>query len=165
LSLGGFADQGLLYHWVKYHRKSYTHVFPTILEDWGPDKLGNVTMISENPNKLPSCLPSLYDSMTRTGRQAIFTHSAPYRDFMHFTGKKKPWAKNVGQQMLDNENMTKYPARKTSIYWAQTFEKVMRKLNLNITFADVLHTDSAPLGKVPLLKDAMKHHETFSAGG
>jgi hypothetical protein len=101
-----------------------------------------VTMISENPNTLPSCLPSLYNNMIQTGRKDIFTGSAPYRDFMHFTGKKKPWVEEVGQNILKHEDINREPARKTAIHWVQTFVKAMTKLEVNLTFFDILKTNS-----------------------
>jgi lipopolysaccharide biosynthesis glycosyltransferase len=152
---GGFADQGLLYHWVKYHRKSYTQIYPEYVEDWGQDKYGNVTMLNVTSNDLPSCLPHKYRRMAKKVR--------PYRDFVHFTGGRKPWLTRVGRSVLkDAENLQKYPPITFPILWVQTFGKVMKKINVNLTFSEILQRKNlAPLGEFPSLHDAMKHHETF----
>jgi len=39
---GSFADQGLLYHWVKYEEKSVSIVFSQQVQHWGPGKDGKV---------------------------------------------------------------------------------------------------------------------------
>jgi len=41
---GGFADQGLLYHWAKYVEKSVTIIFRHEIENWGADANGKVQL-------------------------------------------------------------------------------------------------------------------------
>ena len=119
-------------------------------------------MLNVTTNDLPSCLPLKYHEMASTGRSTKFLRP-PYRDFFHFTGDKKPWGESVGRSLLeDAENLQKDPPIKASILWVQTFGKVMKKINVNLTFSEILQRKNlAPLGEFPSLHDAMKHHETF----
>jgi hypothetical protein len=163
--LGAFADQGLLYHWVKYHKKSYTHVFPTHLEDWGPDENGSLTMLNIRENRLPSCLPSIYNNMIKKGKAWWLVGSAPYRDFVHFTSTSKPWLASIGRPLLEEEDLSMEPASKSAVHWVQIFGKVMKKLNMTLTFQDILQNGSAPLGITPTLRQSVEHRTFFDDTG
>ena len=43
---GSFADQGLLYHWVKYEEKSVSIVFRDDVQHWAPGKDGKVHLLN-----------------------------------------------------------------------------------------------------------------------
>jgi hypothetical protein len=42
----GYADQGLLYHWTKYHMKSVSILKHDKIENWGWGRDGNVTLVN-----------------------------------------------------------------------------------------------------------------------
>jgi hypothetical protein len=78
------ADQGLLYFWSKYVKKSVSIIVHRSVEHWEPKGIGvGLDRIDEGLLDQHSCSAS-------PKRKA-----APYRDFVHLTGKKKPWHANL----------------------------------------------------------------------
>jgi hypothetical protein len=71
-----FADQGLLYYWTKYIKKSVSIVVKNQVDNWGVNENGTLvlenTLIHEITNQ----------SCHHHGRALV-----PYVDFKHFTGK------------------------------------------------------------------------------
>ena len=83
---GSIGDQGLLYYWVKYEKKSFTQIRRgQVLDDYGKSANGTVVMESSrqgvlsNHSKPRAILPGV------CGKYLC--------DFVHFTGKNKPWLK------------------------------------------------------------------------
>ena len=78
-----FADQGLIYYWAKYHEKSVSIIIGPEIENWGIDESGVLRVertVTGGPLTKFSCLS-----------QRITSPCSPYRDYVHFAGKKKPW--------------------------------------------------------------------------
>jgi hypothetical protein len=89
--LAGFADQGLLYYYTKYHRKSVS----VLHRDGGVRHYGwNGTAVTET-GPFNETIDSLHndtnlDSMIRLpGKHSRFHY--PFNCFVHFTGNAKPW--------------------------------------------------------------------------
>jgi hypothetical protein len=78
------ADQGLLYYWTKYVKRSVSILVTSAVEQWTTDP-NTGRLLQERIDKGTihpySCSPG-------PKRRA-----APYRDFVHLTGKKKPCTK------------------------------------------------------------------------
>lgn len=86
---GAFADQGLLYHWTKYEGKSVSIVFRDSVQNWDVDANGKVYL--EQTLGL-----DIFDnvSVKRECWLELMKHNpckAPHSDYIHFTGKRKPW--------------------------------------------------------------------------
>ena len=77
---GSFADQGLLYYWAKYFKQNFSLVIKDKVENWGSQ---NGTSVLEETHKI-DMLNSLSCIQTKPYNREI----APFRDFMHFSGKK-----------------------------------------------------------------------------
>ena len=93
---GSFAEQGLLYMWAKYHKRSVSIVVGGELETWtaaeeeeegGMGGSGEVRLEGVRTGALDrrSCSPR---DPFRRGR--YYDH-APYRDFHRFEGSELPW--------------------------------------------------------------------------
>ncbi|KAG7354515.1 hypothetical protein IV203_003871 [Nitzschia inconspicua] len=78
------TDQGLLYYWTKYIQRSVSIIVNHSIEQWG-SKDGRVWQerIDEGVLQQRSC------SAGPKGK------APPYRDFVHLTGRKKPWHSNL----------------------------------------------------------------------
>lgn len=74
------ADQGLLYFWTKYMQQSVSIIIHHTVEHWG-SKEGSIVKEGNDEGLLHR-----YSCTSGPRRKA-----APYRDFVHLTGKKKPW--------------------------------------------------------------------------
>jgi hypothetical protein len=148
LFTAAFADQGLLYHWVKYHRRSVSIILGGRIEEWV-----NGTVKVE-PNHLPRCLgeagPHSFRKGTRRDRRFRF---APSRDFIHFTGSGKPWLatsvpKDVPHLQAVNQSIS---------LWFYYFRRMRVKWNLNVTDEEVIQLGLAPLGGAPTKTQARAH--------
>ena len=84
-----FADQGLIYFWAKYHEKSVSIIIGPEIETWGTDKSG-VLRVERTVKGGP------LDKFSCVTRGLEFS-SSPYRDYIHFTGKNKPWETEYAQ--------------------------------------------------------------------
>lgn len=79
-------DQGLLYHWVHFVKKDYTHVVKNRVQRW-KEVDGNMTMIDQIHNFSYAC-----SNEVPVQRQRELLETNPvYRHFLHFTGEKKAW--------------------------------------------------------------------------
>ena len=77
-----FSDQGLLYHWVKYHRQSVSIIFADKVENWASDASGMV--------RLEEVLSSPFANFSKPRIHVTAACRKFMCDFMHFVGSKKP---------------------------------------------------------------------------
>ena len=77
---GADADQGLLLYWTKYYKQSVSIIYKNQVEQWEGHN-GTVTLEEKWNNRLSEF--SCNSNSKRGGGWA------PYRDFVHFTGKKR----------------------------------------------------------------------------
>ena len=75
---GAFADQGLLYYWTKYHKKSVSIIIKHEIEHWGAHN-GALTREATQKGALQN-----FTCGTRSGKVAPWL---PFPVFSHFTGK------------------------------------------------------------------------------
>jgi hypothetical protein len=144
-----YADQGLLYHWVKYHRKSVSIFFHGRIEEWV-----NGT-VHVRKNQFPGCMANSGPNslLTFLGRRDRRFRSAPSRDFIHFTGNAKPWlAHTVPPDVTHLEGVN----QSISI-WFHYFRRMQAHLNLTVSVEDVIQLGHAPLGSSPTKAQASSH--------
>jgi hypothetical protein len=118
-----FADQGLIYYWAKYHEKSTSIIIGHEVESWGADENGVLRLeriITGGPLNSFTCVPRPRNSYFR---------ASPYRDYMHFTGRKKPWDKNY--TLL--EKMKTSDPLSTQARWFTTLTSVAKEISFNIS--------------------------------
>ena len=80
-------DQGLLYHWVKYEKRSVSIVSGVEVDNYGPKNDRERVRLEKtlkNPFKDHTCLPLKYEKTFGELPTFDARGMAPYRDFVHF---------------------------------------------------------------------------------
>ena len=117
--LAAFADQGLLYHWVKYAKKSVSIVqFNGNVHNWGLNSSLTSASFEEQNVTLQEILVKPFDG-----------GSNPRRDFIHFTGNTKPWLRGAPQ---DISNKTK--SKSEHDLWFYTLSTLNDELKMDLNF-------------------------------
>ena len=148
---GSWADQGLLYYWTKYIKKSVSIVVGPEVEQWSPDNWeegkgeddqlvlrtredGSITTVVTDPLRNYSC------GMPR----GFFIE--PYTEFFHMTGKNKPWYKS-------RERLLEGLEKEKDLYgqWYGSLKEALIAVDSMDTFPwDDLFTRGGSLGSAPL---------------
>ena len=150
------TDQGLLYHWVKYVKRSVSIVSGEEVDNYGPakgptrgrDKIElEETLV--NPFDRYTCLPRRYEDTFGELPTHDAQGMAPYRDFIHFIGANKPWKRRLPPPVATNiESETPYQ------YWFFMLRLLNKELNMGIDFTNWRVIKKTPLGSLPK-KDLM----------
>lgn len=146
---GNFVDQGLLYFWVKYYKKNVSIIIKDTIEQYGVNNKNEViletTLYDNEPFKSRNCdcrTDDNNDAFTIPGTMAIFRRILPFRDYVHFTGRGKPWTR-LNQEGLDVKGIVSR-VEKNDVYnssmfrspqevWQYTFWKVHERLQMGRT--------------------------------
>jgi lipopolysaccharide biosynthesis glycosyltransferase len=154
---GGFADQGLLYHWVKYVKMHVSIFVYDIIQNWGPPKnepsaqAGNDTTVNPVMESNISAFDIAgFGCPTRYRFQAS-TRPPPYKDHYHFTGSKKPWERNSIPEDLENAEKAVWPAD----LWFHWMRQANVELDLNLNISSILNRQEPVLGRYPLRSDIL----------
>jgi hypothetical protein len=118
-----FADQGLIYYWAKYHEKSTSIIIGHEVETWGTDENGVLKLeriITGGPLNNFTCIPR--------DRKSYF-RASPYRDYLHFTGNRKPWDMNY----TSLENLLTSQPRSIQSRWFSALTSVAKETSFNIS--------------------------------
>jgi hypothetical protein len=130
-----FADQGLLYHWTKYVKRSVSILGQGTVENWASSTSGKVMLEAQFP------FQAAY--MPRFQSHALCVKYLC--DIVHFTGRLKPW---LGSPPADigpdsgPRNDTKSVAK---LLWWNTLYALDRDLQMNLNFTNWQAQDP-PLG-------------------
>jgi len=133
--LAAFADQGLIYHWMKYEQKSFSHIHPNgTIQNWGIGLNGSV----ESQEFIDSPFKKLSNPILQVFRQRKKKaplhdpNIPPFTDFWHFTGTKKPWM-NPPPSDLSPARRKKDPC----LYlWFSTLQALNIELKIGLNFTD-----------------------------
>jgi lipopolysaccharide biosynthesis glycosyltransferase len=134
-----YGNQGLIYHWIKYAKKSATLFIGNEVENWSgranetnpvlEEKLVDAIKGHECPNRMEFW----HDKLAKT----------PYDmegQMMHFWGKfGKPWMLKDLRKVLES-NAT---SSRSYQVWFQHLEKVKRRLNISLDVKNELQHDPA----------------------
>jgi hypothetical protein len=94
------SDQGLLYYYVKYYIQDVSIVIGNRTESWVSDSsLSNINRLPIRISTIDNASlkqytipePLAWQFSCDTGKSDFFTCDLPYRDFAHFSGRRKPW--------------------------------------------------------------------------
>jgi hypothetical protein len=143
------ADQGLLYHWVKYVKKSVSLVRSNIVENWSVDSNGTLRIAATHDNLFVNVshpINVFYHECLRWSHKGCY---APYRDWVHFTGKKKPWLSAKPPPDLTAE--TSLTTRR--LFWWYTLKELNDEVQLGLDFDNWLVIGKPSLGFFPMTKD------------
>lgn len=119
------ADQGLLYYYAKYMRMNFTHVYPGSVETWRQvsslaaahpnairvDNDHLIAHVQTQHNILQGCGGLPY------GRKGDYAKYAPYSDYLHFNGIRKPWIKPIDANFLPKRLDQVATARHVWLYY------------------------------------------------
>jgi len=107
------ADQGLLYYWTKYVKKSVSIIGPNEVEQWDSDNWdvasdGKLVLREGHHGEGHITTTITKDPFKRYGYGCRITHDyfhvpKPYDDFYHLTGRAKPWHQTQ-EKMNDPEH-------------------------------------------------------------
>ena len=146
------TDQGLLYHWVKYVKKSVSIVTSMYeLQNWGTDSNGTLLM-ENNMVGLPlydySCLPkNVSKSQLRFASHPAYGLNlkghTPVGDAVHFYKRFKPWEGNVTANVERKEQ-----AESAVQYWFHVLRELNELLRMGIDF-DSWSDYAAPFRMAP----------------
>jgi lipopolysaccharide biosynthesis glycosyltransferase len=156
---GDFADQGLLYQWVKYEEKSVSIIFNNHVENWVVDTSNDGAVILDKKLQLSDIVDNNAALQPIVTTRHCWTHSRcrpPHNDYFHFTGTKKPWMKGppVDFQTAD-------PLSSPQHYWFSVLHELNAAMGLNVTF-DNWNTKQRPLlGLYPIHKHAAQTKYSF----
>ena len=143
---GAFADQGLLFHWVKYEQKSVSIVFRKEVEHWGEDNEGKPVL--EATSDL-SVFGHRVERKCWVGTMKLKPCQAPHSDFVHFTGKRKPWLAGPPDDLSPETRMAT-----ADHFWFQTLSVLNDKMQIGLDFKNWRKGHRPFLGMFPLHKDA-----------
>ena len=124
LTLPGDIDHvGLLYHWVKYEEKSVSIVHPNSVENWDVDRNG--TLFIEQNLGMDIFKEYNFDRICWKIRPC----KTPFKDFIHFTGRSKPWL------VSPPEGFETDTTTSPSHFWYNTLYVLNKKMKLGIDFS------------------------------
>ena len=150
---GGPADQGLLYHWVKYVKRNVTIAVGPMVETWKDNSFTDGVLVdqpvlvnrtSSHPLQLQSCrrhVPIRFHSKEGT--------TVPYSDYEH---NKKIWERG----MLPSDISNRFDASSPAQYWFHVLSILDQQFDLQINWArwmDHIGNKKRPLGTKPSLHD------------
>ncbi|GAX26680.1 hypothetical protein FisN_2Hh377 [Fistulifera solaris] len=152
------ADQGFLYHWVKYEQKNVTIVVGATVQNWGCcDEHGQVQLESTFPLR-DFDLHSTNHTVSWQRKPPPTCWSVPrkeclpiYGDFIHFGGKRKPWMKPPPSNLT---RATQWDS--PNHLWYRTFWEINSELGLNLTASEWLTPEDPPLGLKPGKRQAFQ---------
>ncbi|KAL7481258.1 hypothetical protein ACHAW6_006937 [Cyclotella cf. meneghiniana] len=151
---GAFADQGLLYHWVKYEKSDVTFIRYKELQQWrevdpksdSSSLLLGPIPVSEVPeprrNKTIGYVKKTIDKLPTCGGEKLklkrgyqVSEHSPCRDYHHWTGKSKPWLqyqrpKNMKHYLnsISDHSQIKHKA----VWWYYWLNQVKEKYDIDI---------------------------------
>jgi hypothetical protein len=145
---GDFADQGLLYQWVKYEEKSVSIVFKDGIQNWGVNA-STGELVLETFHRL-NVLDTLSNRTKREcwNLQLSAPCQSPFTDYIHFTGTIKPW---LGRPPDDWRNSTSPQGT-----WYRELHRLNQELGLGLDFANWRTGHRPLLGFAPLHVSAAK---------
>ena len=160
--VGSHADQGLLYHWVKYVERSVSIVSGVEVDNYAPKNGRERVRLQETliePFRDYTCLPTKYEDTFGELPTYQAQGMAPYRDFIHFLGGNKPWKRRVKPAVATNPD-SETPEQ----YWFHMLRILNHELDMGINFGNWTRIRRTPLGSLPkkhLMKQLMDANQTL----
>lgn len=143
---GVFTDQGLLFHWAKYERKSVTLVFPKgRIENWGPASPGAENVILQETLSADNVLKDY----PQAGSFCLWhkCEGPVIDDHFHFGGKRKPWLLKPPKNIT---TMVSPPERGAPVsYWFWQLHQVNQKLHMGLDIVNWRVGEKPLLGFLP----------------
>jgi hypothetical protein len=179
------SDQGLLYFWAKYYVQDVSLVIGSRIDNWVSQERARSMADTASHVRFPSNRPDLPVKVGSVNETAILPHTAqrpllyqyecdgtnrvhfvcgvPYRDYVHMTGKSKPWQKGVRPvknawalaATLPRFTGEAIPSLDAFALWVKVLYDLDREHNLKIDLESFEHMKESPLGYMAMFGD---HH-------
>lgn len=126
---GADADEGLLYHFVKYEKKNVSIFQKKKIQNWGVDDDGNVA------EQRAVDLDVIVGGKRRECWATTMSHKpcqAPHSDYIHFPGKAKPWLDNPEEYLAKGTTKEDSPHH----FWWKSLKEANAMFELGLDFDD-----------------------------
>jgi hypothetical protein len=154
---GDYADQGLLYFWTKYYKRSVSIVIKDQIENWSSrDDDNNANGQPYLEEVIPdgfltsySCLPEQHVRRGKYAKSRFNSRYTPLRDFRHFSGASKPWgdvSKIDWNKTYTYENVQNTDAQH---YWFYMLRTLNGRLHLGLDDVSNLRVADSLYGEYP----------------
>ena len=100
------ADQGLLYYWTKYYQRAVTIFRGNDVENWvdgpngKPTKNETLNPVNITQRYAPQSRSTILHNCHYEQFPGNYMCKMPYQDYMHYTGKSKPWQSGYKHWMM-----------------------------------------------------------------
>jgi len=161
---GSQADQGLLYYWTKYYKKSVSAIKLMNVDHWGVEPVTNILRLLRHdvdPLRKHMC--------TNIHGHKSGQYGIPYTNFVHLTGRSKPWYKNrtALEKEMNAKHIEKYNHEE---YWYWLLKDALRKTGLHdgvsLNFIDQQKREKGGgIGKVPSFSQRAQYIQRKAKNG
>ena len=156
---GAFADQGFLYHWVKYEKKNVSIINGYRIDNYSEDSLTGKILKNTLYNKGKDGILNRYSANfgDKNLKLGIYgPNVAPLIDFKHFIGRTKPWYKING---VSREKLMKDRSSMYGRIWFSNLDKVEKSAGLPETEFPTNNKQGGrnPVGAFPVYSQRINH--------
>lgn len=172
---GAHVDQGLIYCFMRFVIQNVSHILGSSVENWAwnvnDSEIPYIAEVLDNPFwEIGAAHPPILQtprckSASKTNRNLSHFCYPPHRDFIHFTGSKKPWQNQIPRNALSIKELNAFKSLPRQRFqwhlWFWSLDRINRRLDmgLNLTAWDIEHLphmQESPLGYQPLEEDNAK---------
>mmetsp|Transcript_9300 Transcript_9300/g.13455 ORF Transcript_9300/g.13455 Transcript_9300/m.13455 type:complete len:283 (+) Transcript_9300:811-1659(+) len=156
---GAFADQGFLYHWVKYEKKNVSIINGERIDNYSEDPSTGKVLKNTLYNKGKDGILNRYSANfgDKNLKLGVYgPHVAPLIDFKHFIGRTKPWYKING---VSREKLMKDRSSMYGRIWFSNLDKVEKSAGLPETEFPTNNKQGGrnPVGAFPVYSQRINH--------
>lgn len=125
---------------MRFVLQDTSHIVGSRIENWGPDQNNPKAprIVEAHNDKLWEYLqrhPPFWQNQycfKSTAKYNSFECHPPYRDYVHFTGRRKPWQNPLDKRWLQKNRVMKKGA---SQFWFRTLQTVNEQLSMGLDIA------------------------------
>jgi alpha-N-acetylglucosamine transferase len=151
---GANADQGLIYYWFKYVKKRVSLIIRHEVEQWDVDENG---VLQREDDLHPNVLDQYGCAKDLGPRKKL--GSSPYSDFVHLTGRSKPW--NSNREELEQATQSKnFKDCNDKEKWYFSLVEALREIGMldEVSFDFILGTHEMPaVGVAPSFQQMARY--------
>jgi len=133
---GAYTDQGLLYYWLRYVKRSLSLIIDRagVVQNWDYRTIPDAHYDDDAPMILQESLKTPFSNLTVTSLPANEYGSCrpgkhpPASGYVHLTSKKKPWLKGPPKELItfENKNLS------CRHFWFYELQQLNTKLDLGL---------------------------------
>lgn len=120
---------------MKYHKRQATLVIGERVQNWDVDEHGKLFMRSETTRQFDNYTEPINDFNLNAADSMAFLREAPYRDYSHFTGKSKPWLRDLPRTRREDIEKP-FEKRSDQHLWFHVFSQLNEELRLGFNMSN-----------------------------